>query len=73
MSHPVKPQIKSYNTIFSLFTILIRYQDEVYAYSTMLIHAASNWLKLELPNANGLYSILVSIDKAFMGKINGKQ
>ena len=27
----------SYNTIFSLFTILIRYQDEVYAYSTILV------------------------------------
>ena len=30
-------QVKSYNSIFSLFTILIRYQDEVYAYSTILV------------------------------------
>ena len=37
VSHPGKPQVKSYNTIFSLFTVLIRYQDEVYAYSAIIL------------------------------------
>ena len=49
---PGEPHVKSYNTIFSPFTILIRYHDEVYAYSTLLVSCYQTGLKLELPNAN---------------------